>query len=308
MSTANAQTEATEISERASLLAAIGNDGTDALDNLMPAEGSDQVAAADATEQNEDGTPPSSDDAGVENGQQIEAKDGAPKVEADPKRDKAKDREARTWERINAEKQKLAQERAEIERMRREAEEAREDAATKPRFSPEDFEAIAREAKDRGDELTAQTATAEAEKLRAEQNARVQRKQAATVRQQQDADLRELLKDYPDLAKPESALAQEVERVFKETPELLQHAKGLRFGITTAVGKTSTTTIGSLTAENAKLKTELAALRAKFEPGDGGMVGAPSGDAELQPGTAAFDKALKAQLAQAESSGTWAFG
>lgn len=242
------------------------------------------------------------------------AGDGAAKA-ADGGGDKSRDeksaeRAAKTWEEINAEKAKLDQERAAFlsERAKFEAQAATvRDAADKAAASAEDYEKWAADWDAEGRNDLANTARMRARELRAQAVSAKQRAEQARVATARDAVLRETVKLFPDLTKPESPMFREMDAILKSRPVLMSYPEGIRDAAEFVHARLEATRVKDLEGELAKTKQALAEKEKLLQPSRGAPSAAPSGgDFESLP-SEERRKRILAGLQAAEASGNSPF-
>lgn len=255
---APANTDATaELDSREGILAALeANPGTLVPENLPSEDEPDPTVESlvEAAEGKESG------DAKKDAEAQPEKRAEQPNApESDPKAE---------WERIEAEKARLAKEREEIEAAR-----------TKPgEYSPEDYESVAKQFEaDGNDELAAK---ARAEAVRVRQQAHVNK-----LTQAHQASLSEMVKKYPELRDPQSALHRRVDATLKSRPALFSYPEGISDAIEACVHAERSTQLEAAQKRIAELEVQLSAREKLLHPTSGTPTAAIAGQdfAKLPP-------------------------
>ena len=147
---------------------------------------------------------------------------------------KTQERANKTWREANAEKNSVKKERAELEAERKAFEEQQSVArneitqrSAQSRYSPEEYEALAREFEDEGDDKNAEAATKAAKQAReaiAEQDAKSQ--QAKFVAKW-DSNWKAAAAEHGDLNDQNSELFKMVGRLLEQKPVLTQYPEGI---------------------------------------------------------------------------------
>lgn len=185
-----------------------------------------------------------------------------------------------TKEELEAERKKLEQERAELEARRREFD-AKAAAAQKDIESAEkqaaDLERYAQEWDESGDKELAANARERAKKLRADVQALQREAGRAQFRQAQEAVLRQVVKDHPELSKPDSEMTKEMDALLRSKPALLTYPQGIADAAEIIAAKRARSGLQAVQQENEALKKQVADLQRRLQPGFG-RTSAPKGE------------------------------
>jgi len=194
-------------------------------------------------------------------------------LEAEKKPEPAKE-EAKTStpEELAAERKKLEEDRAAFERQRQEFD-AKAAAAKKEVADAEkqadQLDEFAKEWEADGQKDLAANARARAAKIRNDVAATKLEAQRAEFRQRQNAVLGEVLKEFPDLGKPESSMFKQMDALLKSRPHLLSQPEGLRDAAQFVSAMQAKAQFESIRQENETLKAQLADMQRKLKPATG---------------------------------------
>tara|TARA_R110002012_G_scaffold94226_1_gene228159 strand:- start:1123 stop:2076 length:954 start_codon:yes stop_codon:yes gene_type:complete len=219
--------------EREQLLSALAEADASAFDtaNISPvpqAEEPDQesVVTEDKTSEAEPDKPVDEEPEKTETEEKSQSKYSRAK--------KTQERANKTWREANAEKNSVKKERAELEAERKAFEEQQSvsrneitQRSAQSRYSPEEYEALAREFEDEGDDKNAEAATKAAKQAReaiAEQDAKSQ--QAKFVAKW-DSNWKAAAAEHGDLNDQNSDLFKMVGRLLEQKPVLTQYPGGI---------------------------------------------------------------------------------
>ena len=219
--------------EREQLLSALAEADVSAFDtaNISPvpqAEEPDQesVVTEDKTSEAEPDKPVDEEPEKTETEEKSQSKYSRAK--------KTQERANKTWREANAEKNSVKKERAELEAERKAFEEQQSvsrneitQRSAQSRYSPEEYEALAREFEDEGDDKNAEAATKAAKQAReaiAEQDAKSQ--QAKFVAKW-DSNWKAAAAEHGDLNDQNSELFKMVGRLLEQKPVLTQYPDGI---------------------------------------------------------------------------------
>lgn len=186
--------------------------------------------------------------------------------------EKAKQREQKGWEALNAEKAAL---KAEQERLQSERTEFETKAkASREQFSPEQYEKAAAAFEAEGKFDLAELAKKKAEEIRKNPPAQV----ADQAKVKHEAQVKEwTLKagtDFPELGKQGSPLNKRVQEMFAEEPDLKAHPKGVYLAARLASLEADADGVPAMTAELGKLRARVKELEVLTAPGGGGNTAA----------------------------------
>ena len=185
---------------------------------------------------------------------------------------KTQERANKPWRDANAEKNSVKKERAELEAERK-AFEAQQSVSrdeitqrsAQSRYSPEEYEALAREFEDEGDEANAKAATKAAEQAReavAEQDAKSQ--QAKFVAKW-DSNWKAAAAEHGDLNDQNSDLFKMVGRLLEQKPVLTQYPEGITDAVEGATMYLQANRSISLEKQVSELKKQVAEYEEKTQ-------------------------------------------
>lgn len=242
----------------------------------------------------------------------------APEKTTEPKPDSAytkatkeKARRDDSWKAINAEKERLAAERAHLDQERsrqsqaQQATEARRSAAP-AQYTAEEYEGAARKLDSEGNYELADQARAEAARMRSTPSAPEQQtQQAQPVDQQQflgawQANLAMLQQSEPDLQNPASDLHKATSEALQKYPLLSKYPSGIRDAVEAAKVTLQARRVPALEKELAAKKAELERLN-KTNSLRGGPPGMPPGQAKRFEDMSLEEATAYAQRMAAES-------
>jgi chromosome segregation ATPase len=183
------------------------------------------------------------------------------------------------------ERAKLEADRAELERQRRAFDEHATAAKRELQNQEQQIEQLERFAKDwdeSGDKALAERARAQAAKLKVDVNAAKTEVQRAEFRRAQDAVLQAVVKDFPELSKPDSTMTKEMDALLKSRPVLLTYPEGLRDAAQTVDAKLRGSKASQLEKENQELKSQLDKVQRRLQPATGSTASPRGNDAPFQ--------------------------
>ncbi len=231
-----------------------------------------------------------SDTAAEEPKQQIDTVEDKPKEDAtEPEKDaeepteekpkskysrakKSQERANKSWKEANAEKDRVKAERADLEKQKAEFEAQKTDELTKiqqqteaSKISPEDYELIAQEYRDQGEDDLAEAAIAKAQTAR--ETIEQQKNLAAdrASREQWEANLVQQVKDNPDLKNQDSELYKYVSELLDRKKILALYPEGINDAVEAAKAFMKANRVDELETENSKLQKELKELNEKTQ-------------------------------------------
>jgi hypothetical protein len=231
--------------------------------NSLPEKKTDTPAAAEP--------PANADKAAAEKNDPAKKPDEAKGNEpAKSRYQKAQERQEKTWQELNAQKEafkteqdSLKRERDEFEAERLKYQTEREEA--EKQFTPEQYENAAKKFEAEGKFDLAELAKAKADDLRRNPPAaREQKAAAATEAQKREWALKAGV-DFPEIAKANSPLQVRVAQLFKEEPDMKAHPKGIYLAARLASLEAEAASVSTLKAEKASQEKELGQLRAKVK-------------------------------------------
>ena len=233
-------------------------------------------------------TPP--DNAAEEPKQQIDTVEDRPKEDAtEPEKDaeepteekpkskynrakKSQERANKSWKEANAEKERVKAEKVDLEKQKAEFEAQKTDELTKiqqqteaSKISPEDYELIAQEYRDQGEDDLADAAIAKAQTAR--ETIEQQKNLAAdrASREQWEANLVQQVKDNPDLKNQDSELYKYVSELLDRKKILALYPEGINDAVEAAKAFIKASRVDELETENSKLHKEVKELNEKTQ-------------------------------------------
>ena len=200
---------------------------------------------------------------------------------------KTQDRANKTWRDVNAEKAAMKKERQELEAQQKAFTEqqsvSRDEIAQRSaqsRYSPEEYEAIAKEFEDEGDHTNAEAATKAAEQAReavVEQDAKSQQ---ATFVAKWDTNWKQAASEHKELNDQESDLFKMVTRLIEKKPVLTQYPEGITDAVEGALMYLEANRAESLEKQVGDLKKQVADYEEKTQ-----LNGSQPTGAALEPET-----------------------
>lgn len=185
---------------------------------------------------------------------------------------KTQERANKTWRDANAEKNSVKKERAELEAERKAFTEQQSvsrneitQRSAQSRYSPEEYEALAREFEDEGDDANAKAATKAAEQAReaiADQDAKSQ--QAKFVAKW-DSNWKAAAAEHGDLNDQNSDLFKMVGRLLEQKPVLTQYPEGITDAVEGATMYLKANRSTSLEKQVSELKKQVAEYEEKTQ-------------------------------------------
>jgi len=231
-----------------------------------------------------------SDNAAEEPQQQTEKVDDSPKEDTkEPVKDaeesteekpkskysrakKSQERANKSWKEANAEKDRVKAEKADLEKQKAEFEAQKTDAFSKIRqqtdaaqFTPEDYEQIAQEYRDEGEDDLAKAAIAKAQTARETIEQQKVLTAQRTVMEQWEANLSQNVKDNPDLKSQDSELYKLVSELLDRKKILATYPEGINDAVEAAKAFIKANRVDELETENSKLQKELKELNEKTQ-------------------------------------------
>lgn len=205
------------------------------------------------------------------------SKDGKP---AEPSRyEKAKQREAEAWKRIEEEKKAVAKRDAELkaEAEKIQAERLKlDEERKKPSRTPEQLEQIAKDLEEEGRPEVAKLAREEAEALRSSQKNEVIEAKKKQFVEEWNANYRKEVEANPALKDPNSDIFKRVDAMLKENPVLFTYAKGINDAVKYQKALINGEKAETLEKQLAELTAKLAEKEKLLTPGNGNPA-SPSG-------------------------------
>ena len=254
------------------------------------------AAARKTNEQDDDATPPEpaqpADQKPAEHDTEAEAQTAPdsekepspdqPKAKAGDRKEKETQRLEKTWAAVNADKEKLAAERAELEKLRAEIDQQRaqqpqqqqpqQPAAIRDNTgrTAADYKEAAKMLRDEGEDSLAELADRKAGEL---EQAEQQAQQQQSIEQAKAAwmdSVNNTLKARPELADPNHELSKAVKVLIEKNPGFVHLPNGFALAAEVAASKLAAGRVAALESEAKELRAQLEAERKKLAPAGGG--------------------------------------
>tara|TARA_R110002020_G_scaffold4023_1_gene17709 strand:- start:38 stop:1009 length:972 start_codon:yes stop_codon:yes gene_type:complete len=185
---------------------------------------------------------------------------------------KTQDRANKTWREVNAEKAALKKEREELEAQRQALTEQQDKSLAEiqqktatSRYSPDEYEAIAKEFEDEGDHANAEAARKAADQARSavkEQDAKAQQAKFVSA---WDTNWKSQAKEHKDLNDQNSELFKMVGQLLERKPVLTQYPEGINDAVEGAVMYLQANRSASLEKQVSDLKKKVAEYEEKTQ-------------------------------------------
>jgi hypothetical protein len=185
---------------------------------------------------------------------------------------KTQDRANKTWREVNAEKSALKKEREELEAQRQALTEQQDKSLAEiqqktatSRYSPDEYEAIAKEFEDEGDHANAEAARKAADQARSavkEQDAKAQQAKFVSA---WDTNWKSQAKEHKDLNDQDSELFKMVGQLLERKPVLTQYPEGINDAVEGAVMFLQANRSSSLEKQVSDLKKKVAEYEEKTQ-------------------------------------------
>ena len=185
---------------------------------------------------------------------------------------KTQDRANKTWREVNAEKSALKKEREELEAQRQALTEQQDKSLAEiqqktatSRYSPDEYEAIAKEFEDEGDHANAEAARKAADQARSavkEQDAKAQQAKFVSA---WDTNWKSQAKEHKDLNDQDSELFKMVGQLLERKPVLTQYPEGINDAVEGAVMYLQANRSASLEKQVSDLKKKVAEYEEKTQ-------------------------------------------
>lgn len=185
---------------------------------------------------------------------------------------KTQDRANKTWREVNAEKAALKKEREELEAQRQALTEQQDKSLAEiqqktatSRYSPDEYEAIAKEFEDEGDHANAEAARKAADQARSavkEQDAKAQQAKFVSA---WDTNWKSQAKEHKDLNDQDSELFKMVGQLLERKPVLTQYPEGINDAVEGAVMYLQANRSASLEKQVSDLKKKVAEYEEKTQ-------------------------------------------
>ena len=185
---------------------------------------------------------------------------------------KTQDRANKTWREVNAEKAALKKEREELAAQRQALTEQQDKSLAEiqqktatSRYSPDEYEAIAKEFEDEGDHANAEAARKAADQARSavkEQDAKAQQAKFVSA---WDTNWKSQAKEHKDLNDQDSELFKMVGQLLERKPVLTQYPEGINDAVEGAVMYLQANRSASLEKQVSDLKKKVAEYEEKTQ-------------------------------------------
>ena len=212
------------------------------------------------------------DDKPSEEEQTEQAKSGEKSQSKYARAKKTQDRANKTWREVNAEKAALKKEREELAAQRQALTEQQDKSLAEiqqktatSRYSPEEYEAIAKEFEDEGDHSNAEAARKAADQARSAVKEQEAKSQQAKFVSQWDANWKSQAKEHKELNDQNSELFKMVGQLLERKPVLTQYPEGINDAVEGAVMFLQANRSSSLEKEVSELKKKLAEYEEKTQ-------------------------------------------
>ena len=212
------------------------------------------------------------DDKSSEEEQTEQSKSGEKSQSKYSRAKKTQDRANKTWREVNAEKAALKKEREELAAQRQALTEQQDKSLAEiqqktatSRYSPDEYEAIAKEFEDEGDHANAEAARKAADQARSavkEQDAKAQQAKFVSA---WDTNWKSQAKEHKDLNDQNSELFKMVGQLLERKPVLTQYPEGINDAVEGAVMYLQANRSASLEKQVSDLKKKVAEYEEKTQ-------------------------------------------
>ena len=212
------------------------------------------------------------DDKSSEEEQTEQSKSGEKSQSKYSRAKKTQDRANKTWREVNAEKAALKKEREELEAQRQALTEQQDKSLAEiqqktatSRYSPDEYEAIAKEFEDEGDHANAEAARKAADQARSavkEQDAKAQQAKFVSA---WDTNWKSQAKEHKELNDQNSELFKMVGQLLERKPVLTQYPEGINDAVEGAVMYLQANRSASLEKQVSDLKKKVAEYEEKTQ-------------------------------------------
>jgi len=184
--------------------------------------------------------------------------------------EKARERQSKSWDELNAQKEAFKAEKTEFEQAKAEYEKQRAEAEKE--FSPEAYDQAAKKFEEDGKFDLAELAKAKAADLRKNPPKPAESAQKAKAEQEKQSKEWALKAgtDFPELVKTNSPLQVRVAQLFKEEPDLKSHPKGIYVAARIASLEAAAAGVAEKDKELGTLRARVKELEQLTSPGGGG--------------------------------------
>jgi hypothetical protein len=204
-----------------------------------------------------------------------------------PAKSTADDRLKTEWAKLEAEKSRLAQERLMLQQQR-------DTPRSSTGYTPEDYEAVAKQFENEGNDELANQARRQAAETR-------QKAHVAKLQQAHGKAILEAIKAHPELNNPESGLFKRLDGLLKSRPVFFSYPEGVADAIESAVANERAAKTESLEKEVSELRQKLASREKLLHPTQGGPPAFGQGEVEFDKLTPEKQKTLILRALRAQS-------
>jgi fused signal recognition particle receptor len=194
------------------------------------------------------------------------------------RKEKETQRLEKTWQAVNAEKEKLAAERAELERLRAEAQQQTQQP--QPQQSQgirdntgrtaADYKDAAKMLREEGEESLAELADKKAAELEQAEHQAAQQQSMEQVKAAWMDSVNKTLATKPELADPNHELSKAVQALIQSNPGFVHLPNGFALAAEVAESKLAAGRVAALESEAKELRKQLETERKKLAPAGGG--------------------------------------
>lgn len=191
------------------------------------------------------------------------------KSELSEREKKELERKEKSWQRLEEERQALQRARDEFEAEKAKALEAAKTIQDNQGHTPEDYERLAEELAEEGDQKTADFARRKAVELRKAQAEAGKQQQLQKLQKEWNANMRQMVEENPDLKDPESSLYKTLAGILEGTPALATYSDGILHAVKAAKAHEKAKQAEAFEKTVAELKEKVAEYEKKLHPRGG---------------------------------------
>ena len=246
--------------------------GTTAKKSSMPQVEEPEQESVETEDKTSEEPEQPADDKSSEEEQTEQSKSGEKSQSKYSRAKKTQDRANKTWREVNAEKAALKKEREELAAQRQALTEQQDKSLAEiqqktatSRYSPEEYEAIAKEFEDEGDHSNAEAARKAADQARSAVKEQDAKAQQAKFVSQWDANWKSQAKEHKDLNDQNSELFKMVGQLLERKPVLTQYPEGINDAVEGAVMYLQANRSASLEKQVSDLKKKVAEYEEKTQ-------------------------------------------
>ena len=246
--------------------------GTTAKKSSMPQVEEPEQESVETEDKTSEEPEQPADDKSSEEEQTEQSKSGEKSQSKYSRAKKTQDRANKTWREVNAEKAALKKEREELAAQRQALTEQQDKSLAEiqqktatSRYSPDEYEAIAKEFEDEGDHANAEAARKAADQARSavkEQDAKAQQAKFVSA---WDTNWKSQAKEHKELNDQNSELFKMVGQLLERKPVLTQYPEGINDAVEGAVMYLQANRSASLEKQVSDLKKKVAEYEEKTQ-------------------------------------------